>query len=130
MDKKYVTLFKDLAQATAASAEQVMDYDRSQNDEKGLKTATIMRDDYQKLADKINDVGDAYVPNKDEVAKLLVSAMIQVNQLQDRINNLKKAMTGYQTDTIPKLQKILDEAKDDDDARNMASLSFILENNN
>ena len=39
-------------------------------------------------------------------------------------------MTGYQTDTIPKLQKILDEAKDDDDARNMASLSFILENNN
>ena len=76
MDKKYVTLFKDLAQATAASAEQVMDYDRSQNDEKGLKTATIMRDDYQKLADKINDVGDAYVPNKDEVAKLLVSAMI------------------------------------------------------
>ena len=49
MDKKYVTLFKDLAQATAASAESVMDYDRSQNDEKGLKTATIMRDDYQKL---------------------------------------------------------------------------------
>ena len=130
MDKKYVTLFKDLAQATAASAEQVMDYDRSQNDEKGLKTATIMRDDYQKLADKINDVGDAYVPNKDEIAKLLVSAMIQVNQLQDRINNLEKAMTGYQTDTIPKLQKILDEAKDDDDARNMANLSFILENNN
>ena len=46
------------------------------------------------------------------------------------INNLKKAMVGFQTHTIPKLQKILDEAKDDDDARNMANLSFILENNN
>lgn len=130
MDKKYVTLFKDLAQATAASAESVMDYDRSQNDEKGLKTATIMRDDYQKLVDKISDAGDAYAPNKDEVAKLLVGAMIQVNQIQDKINNLKKAMVGFQTNTIPKLQKILDEAKDDDDARNMANLSFILENNN
>ena len=130
MDKKYVTLFKDLAQATAASAESVMDYDRSQNDEEGLKTATIMRDDYQKLTDKIIDAGDAYVPNKDEVAKLLVGAMIQVNQIQDKINNLKKAMIGFQTHTIPKLQKILDEAKDDDDARNMANLSFILENNN
>ena len=130
MDKKYVTLFKDLAQATAASAESVMDYDRSQNDEKGLKTATIMRDDYQKITDKIIDAGDAYVPNKDEVAKLLVGAMIQVNQIQDKINNLKKAMVGFQTNTIPKLQKILDEAKDDEDARNMANLSFILENNN
>ena len=130
MEKKDVTLFKDLAQATAASAESVMDYDRSQNDEKGLKTATIMRDDYQKLTDKIIDAGDAYVPNKDEVAKLLVGAMIQVNQIQDKINNLKKAMVGFQTNTIPKLQKILDEAKDDEDARNMANLSFILENNN
>ena len=107
-----------------------MDYDRSQNDEKGLKTATIMRDDYQKLTDKIIDAGDAYVPNKDEVAKLLVGAMIQVNQIQDKINNLKKAMVGFQTHTIPKLQKILDEAKDDEDARNMANLSFIMKKKN
>ena len=130
MDKKYVTLFKDLAQATAASAEQVMDYDRSQNDEKGLATATMMRDDYQKLVDVIAEAGDQYTPNKDEVAKLLAGAMIQVNQIQDRINNLKKAMVGFQTHTIPKLQHILENAKDDDDARNMANLSFILENDN
>jgi len=130
MDKKYITLFKDLAQATAASAESVMDYDRSQNDEKGLQTATMMRNDYQKLVDIITDAGDSYAPNKDEIAKLLAGAMIQVNQIQDRINNLKKAMVGFQTHTIPKLQKILEEAKDDNEARNMANLSFILENNN
>jgi len=130
MDKTYIELFKTLAQATAVSAEQVMEYDKTKNDEKGLQTATIMRDDYQNLVDKIAEAGDAYVPTKDEIAKLLVSAMIQVNQIQDRINNLKKAIVGFQTRTIPKLQKILDEAKDDEDARNMANMSFILENNN
>jgi hypothetical protein len=56
--------------------------------------------------------------------------MIQVNQIQDRIDNLKKAMVGFQTHTIPALQKILDEAKDDEEAHNMANMSFILENNN
>ena len=103
MDKRYVTLFKDLAQATAASAEAVMDYDREKGDEKGLETATTMRDDFQALTDRINEGGEAYSMNKGDAARLLVGAMIQVNQLQDRINNLKKAMSGYQTDVVPKL---------------------------
>ena len=128
MDKKYVTLFKDLAQATAASAESVMDYDRSQNDEKGLKTATIMRDDYQNLADKIATTED-YVLDKADAAKMLVAAMIQVNQIQDRINNLKKAMTGYQTDVIPKLQEVVD-AEDDEAAGKLANEKFIIKNEN
>lgn len=126
MDKKYITLFKELAQATAASAETVMDYDRQKNDENGLKTATIMRDDYQIL---VASFDEDYQMNKSDAAKLLVSAMIMVNQLQDRINNLKKAITGYQTDVIPKLQKIVDEAKDDNEAILMANENFIIENN-
>lgn len=130
MDKKYVNLFKSLAQATAASAEQVMDYDREKGDEKGLETATIMRDDYQALAESIDNLGEEYQINKGDIARLLVGAMIQVNQLQDRINNLKQAMAGYQTDVIPKLQEILDTAKDDEDASNLANQKFIIENNN
>ena len=125
MDKQYVTLFKDLAQATAASAEAVMDYDREKGDEKGLETATIMRDDFQALTDRINEGGEAYNMNKADAAKLLVGAMIQVNQLQDRINNLKKAMTGYQTDVIPKLQEIVD-AENDEDASKIADEKFII----
>lgn len=39
MNKKYIELFKSLAQSTAASAEQVMDYDKVNNDENGFKTA-------------------------------------------------------------------------------------------
>ena len=127
MDKKYITLFKELAQATAASAETVMDYDRDKGDQKGLDTATIMRDDYQALAESLSNVGEEYQINKADAAKLLVGAMIMTNQLQDRINNLKKAITGYQTDVIPKLQKIVDEAKNDEEVTKMANELFIIE---
>lgn len=125
MDKKYETLFKSLAQATAATAEQVMDYDRNKGDEKGLETATIMRDDYQEIADHIEE---GYAMDKADAARLLVAAMIQVNQTQDRINALKQAMIGYQTDVIPKLQEIVDKAEDDEAAIKMANEKFIIEN--
>ena len=125
MDKKYVTLFKDLAQATASSAETVMDYDREKNDQKGLETAQIMRDDFQDLANKIDTT--EYIITKSDAAKLLVGAMIITNQLQDRINGLKKAMTGYQTDVIPKLQEIVDNANTDEEASELANKKFIIE---
>jgi mannose/fructose/N-acetylgalactosamine-specific phosphotransferase system component IID len=104
-----------------------MDYDRELEDEDGLKTATFMRNDYQALADSL---GENYELNKGDAAKLLVGAMIMVNQLQDRLNALKKAMTGYQTDVIPKLKKIVDEAENDEEAIKMANEEFIIENNN
>lgn len=124
MDKKYVTLFKELAQATAATAETVMDYDRQKGDEKALETATMMRDDFQTLADAIT--GDDYAPDKNEAARLLVGAMILANQLQDKINALKTAMAGYQTDVIPKLKEIVDNAQNDDEARQMANEKFVI----
>lgn len=123
MDKKYITLFKDLAQATAVLAEQVMEYDRGKGEEDGLKTATIMRDDYQDLADKIN--ANEYNMTKSDAAKFLVAAMIQANQLQDKMNNLKKAMVGYQTDLIPKLQELVD-AEDDETVIRLANEKFII----
>lgn len=126
MDKRYITLFKELAQATAVSAEQVMDYDHEKGDEKGWETAKQMRDDFQDLADKITD---DFQPNKSDIARLAVGAMIMSNQLQDKINALKKALTGYQTDVVPKLQHILEEAKDDDEVIQMANETFVIEDN-
>ena len=123
MDKKYITLFKDLAQATAVLAEQVMEYDRGKGEEEALKTATIMRNDYQDLADKIK--ADEYNMTKSDAAKFLVAAMIQANQLQDKMNNLKKAMTGYQTDLIPKLQELVD-AENDEAVIQLANEKFII----
>lgn len=129
MDKKYVTLFQELAQATAVTSETVMDYDRQKGDDKGLETATSMRNDFQELTDRIKAAGDEYIPTKNDAAKLLVAAMIQANQIQTRIENLQKAMAGYQTDVVPKLQEIVDNAKDDDDARKIANEEFIIKDN-
>ena len=127
MDKKYITLFKDLAQATAASAEAVMDYDREKGDEKGLETATTMHDDFQELAGRLID---EYEMTQPDAARLLVAAMIQVNQLLDRINILKKAVTGYQSDVIPKLQDIVDNAKEEGAAAQMANEKFVIKEEN
>ena len=85
-----------------------------------------MRDDFQNLVDRIDD---QFIPTKGDIAKLLVGTMIQANQLQDRINNLKKAMAGYQTDLMPKLQKIMDTAQNDEEAAKLANEIFILEDN-
>lgn len=122
MDKKYVELFKELAKATAVSAEQVMDYDRAKSDEAGLKTAQTMRDDYNALHDKINDGSEL---DKADFAKLLVGAMIVVNQIQDRLTTLQKAMSGYQTDLIPKLNKII-EAETEDEVKKLATEEFSI----
>jgi hypothetical protein len=126
MDKKYIDLFRELARATAVSAEQVMDYDKAQEDEKGFETAKIMRDDYEALYDRLTE---DYEMNKADAAKLLVGVMIQLNQLQDKITAIRKATTGYQTDIIPKLQEIVDRTETDEDAAKMANEKFIIENN-
>lgn len=126
MDKSYITLFNELARATAVTSEQVMDYDHGKGDEKGFQTAMTMRDDYEALKDRINET---YEMNKTDAAKLLVAAYIQISQLQDRIEALKKALTGYQTDVLPKLQLIVDEAKTDEEATKMANEKFIVEDN-
>lgn len=125
MDKKYIELFKSLAQQTAASAETVMDYDRQKEDEAGLKTATIMRDDFQNLA---NSIDDDFVMTKNTATKLLVASYVITNQLQDRINALKTALAHYQTGIIPSLQNIVDNAKDDEEANKIANEKFIIKN--
>lgn len=118
MDKSYIMLFKNLAQAMAASAEQLMEYE--ENSKEDSAAATVMRDDYQALADHItND----YQLSKSDAAKLLLSAMIQVNQTQGRIENLRKAMVGYQTDVIPKLQELVD-LKNEEEISKLAEEKF------
>lgn len=126
MDKRYIDLFKELARATAVSAEQVMDYDHEKEDEKGFETAKTMRDDYEALYDRLND---EYNLTKSDAAKLLVGIMIQLNHMQDRMLALRKAVTGYQTDVIPKLQDIVDNAESDEDAAKIANEKFVIENN-
>lgn len=128
MHSKYLDLFKELTRATAVAAEQVMDYDQAKNDEKGFDTAKTMRDDFEALNEKLNDKFFDGTLTKAEYAKLLVGCYVIVGNLQDRIEALRKAVAGYQSDLVPKLSKIID-AKDDESAQKIADEQFVIETN-
>jgi len=89
-----------------------------------------MRDDYQELADTIKSAGDNYIINHKDAAKLLVGAIIIVNQVQDKIKVLQNAVTSYQVDIIPKLKDIVDNATDDIVANQMANEKFVIKEEN
>ena len=125
MDKKYLTLFREMAQATAALAEAVVEHDRENNDEEGLKNAETMRDNFQSLSDSLKEAGDSYKLTKSDAAHLLIASTIQVSQLQNKIDALKVAMTGYDTDVIPKLSEIV-EASSDDEAAQLGDEKFVI----
>jgi len=123
MHKKYVELFRELTRATAVAAEQVMDYDKAKNDDKGFETAKTMRDDFEALHEKL--AAESFDGNltKAEYAKLLVGCYVTVGNLQDRIQALQKAIAGYQSDLIPKLDAII-TAENDEDAQAIAEERF------
>lgn len=128
MHKKYLELFKELTRATAVAAEQVMDYDKEKNDDKGFETAKTMRDDFEALNEKLTDEAFDGILTKAEYAKLLVGCYVIVGNLQDRIEALKKAIAGYQSDLVPKLSKII-EAENDAEAQKLADEHLIVETN-
>ena len=125
MHKKYLELFRELTRATAIAAEQVMDYDYEKNDNKGFETAKTMRDDFEALHEKL--AAESFDGNltKAEYAKLLVGCYVIIGNLQDRMENLRKSIAGYQTDLAPKLSKII-EAESDEAAQKLADEQFIV----
>lgn len=126
MDKKYIKLFEELAASTAVSAEKVMDYDAEKQDQKGYETAQIMRDNYEALKVRIIEAGNNYTLTCQDAAKLALGTIIIANQLQDQIGILQKVINAYKNDILPKLQDIVDNAKDDATATKMADEKFII----
>lgn len=114
MDKNYLKLFTQLAHTVQILAEQVVELNHSKQDKKGEETATTMRNDYQELYDRMRaaDFDPATLDRKD-YARLLVGAIIIVQQIEIKINNEKKALSGYKVDLIPKLERIINETKED-----------------
>lgn len=115
MNDKYRELFTMLSRTISSLAEQVQDGENE-------KTATIMRDDYLNLYSKMKDNQELA---KNDYIKLLLGAMILVNNLETQAKKLKEAVQGYNLDVIPKLQRIVDEAEDDDAAKSLANKLFI-----
>ena len=122
MHEKYLTLFKELARAAEVIAEQVMEYDHQKKDENGEKTATIMRDDFANLNDKL--ANKDYQITLADYAKLFVAAYVVANNLETKIKNEQIALEGYNTDLVPKLTRITSEAKTDEEAQKLAEELF------
>lgn len=125
MHQKYVDLFKELTHAVEVLAEQVMEYNREKKDEKGTETAQSMRDDYIALYDKLHAEGfDPSSLSRSEYARLLVAVLIIINNLETRITNEQKAISNYKDMVIPKLERIIDESKTDEEAIALAAELF------
>ena len=102
MNKKYIELFNLITQSTANLAEQVMSSHKDE-ESKEFQNAQTMRDDYLALHDKLNSNETL---NKADFARILVGAILVVNQLESRIKAEEKALRGYKLDIIPKLDQI------------------------
>ena len=127
MDKTYLTLFTELAHASEVIAEQVMELNKSHQDDKGIETAQIMRDDFAQLYDMMRKEDfDHDTLGKREYAKLLVGAIIVANQLDNKIKAEQKALDGYKIDTIPKLERIVNETNSQEEIQALSNELFAV----
>lgn len=127
MDKSYIILFKDIVRTMAVCAEKAMQYNKSTEDNKGFETATFMREDYEKLNDKLSSNETL---NRADYAKIMVGAYIIANNTEKRIEEFNKALQGYKLDILPKLDRIMNETKDDAEAEKLANEIFqVIEKN-
>ena len=128
MDKHYLKLFTQLAHTIEILAEQVVSINHDKKDEKGEETATIMRDDYQQLYDRMRQTDfDPATLSKRDYARFLVGAIIVVQQIETRIENEKKAISGYKVDLIPKLERIINEIKEGEEDKLPTLVSELFE---
>lgn len=121
MDKVYLDLFEAIARSVELTAEQALEYETKQNNEEGKRAATIMRDDFSKLHDKIKN-GETLL--RADFAKLFVGAWTVTQGLERRKQALEKSLNGYKIDTMPKLNRIIDETKTDEEAQKLAEEIF------
>ena len=121
MDKTYLDLFEAIAHSVELTAEQALEYEIKQNNEDGQRAATIMREDFGKLHDKIKN---GEVLSRADYAKLFVGAWTVSQGLEKRKQALEQSLKGYKIDTMPKLNRIIDETKTDEEAQKLAEEIF------
>ena len=129
MKSGYEKLFQEIARTNEVLAERVMEFNHEKTDIKGEETAKIMRQDYSNLYDQIvREDFEIEQLTRNDWAKLLVGTMIAVQNIEDRIKNEQKAVEGYKLDIIPKLQRIIDETKTDEEVKNLVLEIFKVNN--
>ena len=125
MDKNYLNLFKELAYSIESLAESLLELDNSNNDVKGIEGAQIMKKDFSELYDRLRakDFNDTSITRND-FAKLLVSSLIMSQQIEKRIEEQQRVLKNYKNIIIPRLQRILNESKDNEEAQKIAQKIF------
>ena len=107
----YLDLFKTIANSAEQISERVYDADLKIEDNSSARAASVMREDYRNLGDKLAYSGLDNLDRKD-YAKLLVGVYIIVNQLESKIQAEQKVIDMYKADLIPKLDQIINEKND------------------
>ena len=131
MKSGYEKLFQEIARTNEILAERVIELNHNQNDTKGEETAEMMHQDYAKLYDQLSKEDfELEQLTRNDWAKILVGTMIAVQNIEDRIKGEQKAVEGYKIDVIPKLQRIIDETKSDEEVRNLIPEIFKIEETN
>lgn len=108
MDKQYIGLFKLIAQTMENTAEMAMEENKKKDNLEDYRTAQEMRDDYARIKDELSSNKD-YIPDKADIAKILVGANLAMTNIDARIKRDKKALMAYDLDLVPKLKKALAE---------------------
>ena len=119
MDRLYVNIFSEISHAISLTAAQLIQSDKKIDvDEHAV---TVMHEDYDKLYELLKDRNFNPVNlERTDYIKLLVGAIIVAKNLEQKIETETKALNGYKTDTIPKLERILNETENSEEARQLA----------
>lgn len=125
MDKKYLQLFTEMTKTMTIFSERVMDFNHTKEDKKGEETAQIMRDDYQALYDKLSQSNfDSSTLERADYARFLVATFVIIQNIEDQIKEKQKAVDGYKTDLMPKLERVVNETNTTEEARQLAEEIF------
>ena len=116
MNKSYQHLFEEMCKTAETLAEQVLEYNMKTNNQEGSETAQHLRDSFGQLADSIEKANKNNQPlsfSINQYRMLLAAAYTMRTHLETYMNNVKKAIDGYNIDIIPKLARMVDEGKDE-----------------
>lgn len=129
MEEKFKKVMIAITSLAETTAEEAAEYSRDQKDEKAEENGLKMRDDFIALHDKLDAPEFDGVLTRNEYLQLTLAAYIASNQIKNRIAALRQAIKGYEEDIIPKLSRIVDETKTDEEAQALAEQILSLESN-
>ena len=112
MNKQYQELFQLVARNGAINAEQAIEaLKQKENNEEEIKLCLEMRDNFQKMEDKI--LANEEPLTLPEYVQLYAGATASRNIIQKNINTWTAVVKEYDDNLIPKLMEVAKEVDDE-----------------